>query len=69
MEYISAKQTAQKWGVTVKRVQVLCKENRIPGAARVGRTWIIPNTAEKPVDARIKSGSYVGARSLKKKSE
>ncbi|MEG2072661.1 MAG: DNA-binding protein [Oscillospiraceae bacterium] len=60
MQYISATQAAEKWGITPKRVQVLCKEGRISGVMRVGRTWIVPENAEKPADARIKSGRYIG---------
>ncbi|WP_244648339.1 DNA-binding protein [Ruminiclostridium herbifermentans] len=60
MDYISAAQAAEKWGITVKRVQVLCKENRIHGVERIGREWLIPMNAEKPADARIKSGEYIG---------
>ncbi len=60
MDYISASQAAEKWGITVKRVQVLCRENRIQGVGRVGREWLIPKDAQKPADARIKSGAYIG---------
>jgi hypothetical protein len=45
--------------ITVRRAQVLCAEGRIEGAFRLGRAWIIPRDAEKPADARIKSGKYV----------
>lgn len=69
MEYISAMQAAEKWGITVKRVQVLCKANRIPGVNRVGHMWIIPFDAEKPLDARIKNGKYIGFRNRVKESE
>lgn len=69
MDYISAAQAAEQWGITIKRVQVLCKENRISGVERIGRTWLIPKDAEKPKDARIKSGAYVGFRHRKKKEE
>lgn len=58
MEYISISQAAEKWGITARRIQVLCKQNRIPGAARMGYVWAIPVNAEKPRDARIKSGKY-----------
>ena len=61
MDYISVAQAADKWGVTSKRVQVLCRENRIKGVERVGRAWLIPKNAQKPVDARIKSGKYIGS--------
>ena len=59
MDYISSLQAATKWGISIKRVQVLCRDKRIPGAKRIGRTWIIPVNAEKPFDARIKSGKYI----------
>ena len=48
MNYISVAQTAEKWQITPKRVQVLCNEGRIEGAQRVGNQWTIPETAEKP---------------------
>ena len=59
MEYLSIKQTSEKWGVCVRRVQTLCTEGRIQGAQRVGHQWIIPADALKPKDARIKSGRYI----------
>ncbi len=58
MNYISAAQAAEKWSISKKRVTVLCKEGRIDGAQMAGSTWIIPEDAEKPADARIKSGKY-----------
>lgn len=58
MEYLSIKQTAEKWGITVRRIQVLCAEERIPGAIKIGSYWAIPADAEKPCDQRIKSGKY-----------
>ena len=59
MEYLSIKQTAEKWGITVRRIQVLCAEERIPGAVKIGSYWAIPADAKKPVDQRIKSGKYI----------
>ena len=53
MTYISAKEAADKWGISQRRVAVLCSEHRIAGAAMVGNMWIIPDNAEKPTDARI----------------
>ena len=52
MEFLSARQTAEKWGISQRRVAVLCAENRIKDATMVGHTWIIPVDAEKPIDAR-----------------
>lgn len=65
MEYLSIKQTSEKWGITVRRIQVLCKEGRIPGAAKIGSYWAIPVDTKKPNDLRIKSGKYIKDRSEK----
>ena len=52
MEYMSAREAADKWGISQRRVAVLCSENRIDNATMVGNMWLIPTTAEKPIDAR-----------------
>jgi hypothetical protein len=52
MDYITAQEAADKWGITRRRVQVLCSQNRIKGAKRLGNMWVIPKDAEKPVDGR-----------------
>lgn len=59
MDYLSIRQTSEKWGISPRRIQVLCAEERIPGAVRIGYSWAIPADAEKPRDARVKSGKYV----------
>ena len=59
MEYLSIKQTSEKWGISMRRIQVLCTEGRIPGAGKIRNFWAIPVDAEKPKDARIKSGKYI----------
>lgn len=48
MEYLSIRQTAEKWGLSKRRVQVLCVEERIPGAMKVDYSWVIPADAQKP---------------------
>ena len=53
MEVMSAKEAADKWGISQRRVAVLCSENRIANVKRLGNMWIIPTNAEKPIDARI----------------
>ena len=52
MEFMSAREAADKWGITQRRVAVLCSEQRIEKATMVGNMWIIPASAEKPADAR-----------------
>ena len=59
MEYISVKEAAEKWGLSTRRIQILCTGGRINGADRIGNMWVIPKDAEKPKDARIRSGRYV----------
>lgn len=59
MSYLSVSQTAEKWGISTRRIQILCGEGRIPGAIRIGAFWAIPEDAAKPTDARIKNGKYI----------
>ena len=66
---MSISQAAEKWGITPRRIQVLCKQDRIPGAARIGYVWAIPMDAEKPKDARIKSGKYRQYRTEKMRNK
>lgn len=58
MQYLTTKQMSEKWGISARRIQILCNENRIPGIIRIGNVWGIPEYAIKPDDARIKSGRY-----------
>ncbi len=52
MEDMTAKEAALKWGISERRVQVLCEQGRIEGVQRLGKTWAIPKQAVKPADAR-----------------
>ena len=52
MEYISAMEASEKWGVSLRQVQRLLAANRIPRAKKYGRSWMIPGNAEKPADPR-----------------
>ena len=53
LSYMSAKEAAEKWNISQRRVSVLASENRINGAMMVGNMWIIPSNAEKPIDKRL----------------
>ena len=55
LEFISAPEAAKKWGISERRVQKLCEENRIPGVAKFSRLWLIPKDVEKPTDVRLKA--------------
>ena len=52
MNMITVKQAAEKWGVTTRRVQELCKEGKIKGAQRWERTWMVPAHAVLPSTAK-----------------
>ena len=51
---ISIREASYRWGVSERRVNQYCAEARIPGASRFGRSWEIPEDAEKPSDPRFK---------------
>ena len=51
--YISIREASYRWGVSERRVNQHCAEGRIPGASRFGRSWAIPENAEKPSDPRF----------------
>jgi len=54
--YITAQEAAEKWGITPRQVQILCKDNRISGATKMSRIWIIPEKSLKPT-SRIKENN------------
>ena len=54
LEWITAGQAADKWDIVVRRVQALCKNNQIKGVVRLGKAWLIPKDAPKPLDCRFK---------------
>ena len=51
-EYMTAQEAAEKWNVSLRWVQRLCKEDRIDGVMNINRVWLIPKDAEKPKDKR-----------------
>ena len=67
--YITVKEAAAKWGISDRRIRVLCSEGKIPGAFRGGRGWKIPVDAEKPADRRFKSKESILSQIDRKKAE
>lgn len=55
-EYMTAQEAAEKWNVSLRWVQRLCKEDRIDGVMNINRVWLIPKDAEKPIDGRTRKG-------------
>lgn len=67
--FMTAKQAAEKWGISDRRIRVLCSEGKIPGAYQEGRGWKIPIDAEKPADGRYRSKESILSRIDQKKKE
>ncbi len=63
---MSVKEAATLWNLTERRVASLCKEGKIEGAKKLGRSWFIPLDAKRPADNRVKSGTYKKAKTSSK---
>lgn len=61
-EWMSVKEAAVRWNITERRVTTLCKNEKIAGAQKHGNRWMIPSDTQKPLDQRIKSGTYRKAK-------
>lgn len=55
--YMTVKQAAEKWGISDRRVRILCAKGKISGAYQEGRGWKIPVNAVKPTDGRYKTSA------------
>lgn len=53
-EFLTVKEVAENWGITTRRVVVLCTDGRIKGAKKIGTMWFIPKGTSKPADNRFK---------------
>lgn len=67
--YMSVKQAAEKWGISDRRVRILCSEGKVPGVIREGRSYRIPAEAKKPEDGRYKSSESLLESIDRKKAE
>ena len=66
MEYLNITETAEKWGISPRRLQTLCANGKVEGATRFGKVWMIPKNTQKPVDGRTKASKESNAISLDK---
>ena len=53
----TCREKAAEWGISERTVTNLCNNSRIAGAVKVGKSWQIPDDAERPADKRVKSGN------------
>ena len=54
MEYLSIHEMSEKWNIKERKLTSLCREDRISGARKLGKEWMIPSDAIKPLDKRTK---------------
>lgn len=52
MDYMTTTEMSEIWGISPRRVALLCSQGRIEGAIKKGKTWLIPRDSEKPTDPR-----------------
>jgi hypothetical protein len=57
---MTPRDAAELWGISARRVQILCGKGRVKGAVRMGRTWIMPKGTPKPIDGRTKAAKLRG---------
>jgi len=52
MDYLTAREASELWGITQRRVQALCENGQVFNAERLGTIWVIPKGTPKPPDGR-----------------
>ena len=58
--YTTVKDIAEKWNIKPRTVQIMCAEEKIPGAVKFGRDWAIPVDAKKSKDGRFSVNNKEG---------
>lgn len=48
-DIMTVREAASKWNVSVRQVQIYCKQGVLKGAFKLGHTWVIPSNCQKPV--------------------
>ena len=67
--FMTVKEASAKWGISDRRIRVLCAEGKIPGAIKEGKTWKFPVDTVKPIDRRYRSNESLLTLIEKKKKE
>lgn len=52
MDFLTTVEMSEIWGISARRISLLCSQGRVKGAVKKGKTWLIPKGAMKPVDPR-----------------
>ena len=67
--FMTVKEASAKWGISDRRIRVLCAEGKISGAIKEGKSWKFPVDTVKPIDRRYKSNESLLTLIDKKKKE
>ena len=59
MEYKTVKEIAENWGISERRVRILCQKREIDGVVQNGRAYLIPGNAVKPIDKRYAKNKHI----------
>lgn len=62
MEYLPIQEFTDKWKISKRRIQILCREGRVDGAKMIGNMWAIPENAIRPADARTKNPAIISTK-------
>lgn len=52
MNFLTTTEMSEVWGISSRRISLLCAQDRVKGAVKKGKTWLIPEGTEKPGDPR-----------------
>ena len=63
--YLTIRELAERWDLSVRRVQKMCADGDILGAIKFGNAWAIPDSVKRPDDKRIKTGNYIKRKNSK----
>lgn len=55
MDLMTTKEASELWGISTRRIQVLCDKGKVSGAMRLGNMWVMPKGTQKPIDGRTKA--------------
>jgi len=59
MELMTVKEASVIWGISGRRVQILCDTGKVKGAERLGNMWVIPKGTPKPIDGRTRAAKMI----------
>lgn len=52
MNFLTTTEMSKVWGISSRRISLLCAQGRVEGAIKKGKTWLIPEGTKKPEDPR-----------------